>query len=736
MCMVMMSNQCNAAEVVPGGKLTDEQVTRFARLALDGIVREYPNKPSNVMVGRESVLSPQEMHPVFYGCFDWHSSVHGHWMLVRLLKLYPQASVAGEIRELLDAQLTADKLQVEAEYFDAKENRSFERTYGWAWTLRLAAELKEWDDPDAQRWAKNLEPLESRIVELTKAYLPRLTYPIRTGVHPDTAFALGQMLDYARVVNNEELESLITTYSREKYLSDRSYPSRFEPSGEDFFSTAWNEADLMRRVLGEQEFAEWLEQFLPDLDDANSDAANLLNPAEVSDLTDPKIVHLVGLNLRALAGDVLCLPAHENWLRAMSDERPVANPELRRRWRFGPGFVVTAAFIGPGTVITAGRAGALYGYSLLWTLLLAVLATIVLQEMAGRLGLVARRGLAAAISDSIQSAWARRMAALLVLSAIVLGNTAYQTGNLMGAGMGFSILCGAPAQVGAVVLGSVVLLLLGIGGSIRQLMNLLIVVVVLMSIAFVGTALLVRPEAAQLATGAATFRLPEGSVLTAMALIGTTVVPYNLFLHARVVQERWSESDALGESLRESRIDTLLAVALGGLVTMAILVTAAVAYAGDVVAYAGGAEGTIVASDLAQQLEPLLGAKGKYLFAAGLLAAGFTSAVTAPLAAGYVVAESINRPSPRVAKAAAMAVALLGTILAAASGKSPQATIVFAQAANGLLLPLVAVFLLWTMNRRELLGQYCNNRVLNVAALAVVGIAAALGVKTLVSLAY
>ncbi|WP_425399296.1 DUF2891 domain-containing protein [Aeoliella sp.] len=293
----MTTTPCKPDELLPGGKLSDEQVSRFARLALDGIVREYPNKPSNVMIGRESLQSPKEMHPVFYGCFDWHSSVHGHWMLVRLAKLYPDAPVVGEIRTLLNDQLTADKLLVEAQYFDAKENLSFERTYGWAWTLRLAAELRQWDDPDAKRWAENLAPLENRIVELTKSYLPRLTYPIRTGVHPDTAFALGQMLDYARMVDNEELETLITSYSREKYLSDRNYPSRFEPSGEDFFSTAWNEADLMRRVLPPDEFAEWLEQFLPKLADANSDAANLLQPAEVSDVTDPKIVHLVGLNL-------------------------------------------------------------------------------------------------------------------------------------------------------------------------------------------------------------------------------------------------------------------------------------------------------------------------------------------------------------------------------------------------------------------------------------------------------
>lgn len=277
--------------------LTNQQVERFARLALQGIEREYPNKPSNVMVDSASVQSPRQLHPVFYGCFDWHSSVHGHWMLVRLAKLWPDASCVPPIRELLDRQLTADKLVAEAAYYDTKENRSFERMYGWAWTLRLAVELRSWDDPDGQRWAKNLKPLEEKIVKLTKDYLPLLTYPIRTGVHPDTAFALAQMLDYARAVRETQLEDLITIYAREKYSDDRDYRGHFEPSGEDFFSPAWNEADLMRRVLPAEEFADWLEQFMPGLGSEQSAAANLLQPVVVSDVTDPKIVHLAGLNL-------------------------------------------------------------------------------------------------------------------------------------------------------------------------------------------------------------------------------------------------------------------------------------------------------------------------------------------------------------------------------------------------------------------------------------------------------
>ncbi|MEM6330959.1 MAG: DUF2891 domain-containing protein, partial [Planctomycetota bacterium] len=280
-----------------GARLSDEQVGQFARLALDGIPREFPNKPSHVMTGLSSVRSPRSLHPVFFGSFDWHSSVHGHWMLVRLARTHPDAPAAAAARKLLDEQLTAEKLAVEAAYFDEKEHRSFERMYGWAWTLRLAMELRGWQDADAQRWADNLRPLEGRIVALTQDYLPRLTYPIRTGVHPDTAFALGQTLDYARSVGDAELEAQVVAFCREKYLGDRNYPARYEPSGEDFFSAAWNEADLMRRVLPTAEFGAWLHGFLPGIGDEDSAAATLLRPAVVSDVTDGKLVHLVGLNL-------------------------------------------------------------------------------------------------------------------------------------------------------------------------------------------------------------------------------------------------------------------------------------------------------------------------------------------------------------------------------------------------------------------------------------------------------
>ena len=278
-----------------GERMSDKQVVAFANLALEGMDIEYPNKPSNVMAGPESVQSPKEMHPAFYGCFDWHSSVHGHWMLIRLLKEYPNNSAAATIREKLDKHLTRANIEVEADYFKQKHNKSFERMYGWAWLLRLAEELHTWDDPQGKQWRENIKPLEDTIVQTTMDYLPKLSWPIRTGVHPDSAFAFGQVLDYARTVENKDLENLVLEKCRQFYLDDKNYPARYEPSGEDFFSAGLNEADTMRRVLNKEEFAKWFAEFLPGLDGDNS--GNLMTPVEVSDVTDGKLVHLAGLNL-------------------------------------------------------------------------------------------------------------------------------------------------------------------------------------------------------------------------------------------------------------------------------------------------------------------------------------------------------------------------------------------------------------------------------------------------------
>lgn len=275
--------------------LDAQHAEKFARLALANLDREYPNKPGEVLTGPQDVKTPRAMHPAFFGCFDWHSSVHGHWMLVRLLRQFPGMTNAPEIRARLAAHLSATNLAIETAYFETKDNRSFERMYGWAWALRLAAELRSWHDPDAEQWIRNFAPLEAKLVALTKDYLPRLTYPIRTGIHPDTAFALAQILDYARAVGNTELEQLIVARAKNYYANDRDYPANYEPSGEDFFSPGLNVADLMRRVLSPVEFSRWLDHYLPGLRAGKLGAWT--TAAEVSDLTDARIIHLVGLNL-------------------------------------------------------------------------------------------------------------------------------------------------------------------------------------------------------------------------------------------------------------------------------------------------------------------------------------------------------------------------------------------------------------------------------------------------------
>ena len=284
-----------------GESLSDEQVTAFARLALDGMDTEYPNKPSNVLASDSDVRSPKELHPAFYGCFDWHSSVHGHWMLVRLLRLHPDCTVGDEIRERLSAHLTQENLVKETEYFEQKHNRSFERMYGWAWYFRLATELEAWDDPQGNEWRAALEPLENLLIERALDYLPRLQFPIRTGVHPNTAFALGQLLDYAQQTKNDKLATLLRQRSLDFFSNDRNYPANYEPSGEDFFSAALCEVDLMRRVLSPEAFSTWLTKFEGEAASERAGNASrlseVLRPVDVSDTTDGKIVHLAGLDL-------------------------------------------------------------------------------------------------------------------------------------------------------------------------------------------------------------------------------------------------------------------------------------------------------------------------------------------------------------------------------------------------------------------------------------------------------
>ncbi len=275
--------------------LTPAQATAFARLALKGINKEYPNKPEHVLAGPGDIQGPKALHPAFYGCYDWHSSVHGHWMLVRLLRAFPDLPEAKEIRSFVGEQLTAENLRAEAAYFQRKESRSFERPYGWAWLLKLAEELHGWDDPDGRRWAENLKPLADVIASRYVEFFPKQTYPIRTGVHPNTAFGLAFAHDYARAVGDSKLQELVEERARFYFEGDVDAPARWEPGGADFFSATLMEADLMRRVLPAEKFPAWFAKFLPGA--AKGEPRTLFEPATVTDRLDPQLVHLDGLNL-------------------------------------------------------------------------------------------------------------------------------------------------------------------------------------------------------------------------------------------------------------------------------------------------------------------------------------------------------------------------------------------------------------------------------------------------------
>ena len=322
-----------------GAELSAAQVANFAGLALKNIDIEYPNKPSNVMAGPESVRSPKSMHPAFYGSFDWHSSIHGHWMLVRLLKLHPEHEMSQQIRASLEAHLTKENLLEETTYFAAKHNKSFERMYGWAWCFRLVTELSDWDDPQGKRWRENLRPLEDLLVQRTLDYLPLLSFPIRTGVHPDSGFALSQTLDYARAVGSTALEELIVKRARDFYLKDQRYPFAYEPSGQDFFSSGLNEADLMWRVLSGQEYAGWLDRFLPATTDL---IAQHIQPVAVSDVTDGKIVHLAGLDLSR----AWCLQGIAEALEPGDPRVPLLSKLAQEHAKMGFGYVFSGHYEG------------------------------------------------------------------------------------------------------------------------------------------------------------------------------------------------------------------------------------------------------------------------------------------------------------------------------------------------------------------------------------------------------
>jgi hypothetical protein len=268
---------------------------RFANLALACVHKEYPNKISHSLNSDADIAPPRKLTPAFYGCYDWHSSVHGHWLLVRLVRTFPTAPFAVVARAALRQSLNAENIAHEAAYLEAEGRASFERPYGLAWLLQLVAELREWDDPDARAMTANLRPVEEAVLRRLNDWLPKLSYPVRIGEHAQTAFALGLMLDYARGAGNAKFADLLVSKARQFYLGDKDCPLAYEPSGEDFLSPCLGEADLMRRVLPGPEFARWLRTFMPQISPARKGA--WLKPVVSPDPSDPKLAHLDGLNL-------------------------------------------------------------------------------------------------------------------------------------------------------------------------------------------------------------------------------------------------------------------------------------------------------------------------------------------------------------------------------------------------------------------------------------------------------
>lgn len=395
---------------------------------------------------------------------------------------------------------------------------------------------------------------------------------------------------------------------------------------------------------------------------------------------------------------------------------------------FGPSTLITAAFIGPGTVTVCTLAGVNSGYTLLWALLFSVIATIILQEMTARLGLITQSGFGESIRGELRNPVVRFFGIILVLGAIVIGNAAYEGGNISGAVLGWDeILPGFEFTISNVefrivplILGSIAFWLL-YSGNFERIQNFLIGLVVIMSIVFLTTAIMIGPNISDLFKGLFIPQATSEEMLTVIALIGTTVVPYNLFLHASSVQQKYKNPSQLSDLRKEN----ITAVVLGGLISMCIVITSA----------GSGIDGNDVrnAAEMAVQLEPLLGSWATYFLSSGLFAAGISSAITAPLAAAYaargILGWESNIQDPKF-KAVWMTILGIG-VLFSMTKFNPVTIIQFAQVANGILLPLVAIFLLYIVNRRELLGEYVNSTVQNILGIIVIFVALMVGFRSL-----
>jgi len=401
-----------------------------------------------------------------------------------------------------------------------------------------------------------------------------------------------------------------------------------------------------------------------------------------------------------------------------------------KKWlkNIGPGPLVAAAFIGPGTVTLCTIAGVSFGFALLWALLFSLFATIVLQEMAARIGVISGKGLAELMRNEIKSPIFRTIVIVLMLSAIVVGNAAYEAGNISGGVLGLEVLVGKPTlSIGSfslkllsLVIGILAFLLLYIG-NYKILERVLISLVIIMSLSFLIAACITKPNVLNILKGLFQFETPKGSLFTIIGLIGTTVVPYNLFLHASLSKEKWhNKSD-----LKFARKDTILAVSMGCIVSMCIIITATSVTSTEVKS----------AVDLAKGLEPLYGSFSKYFLSIGLFSAGITSAITAPLAAAYVASGCLgwggNLKSIKF-RSVWVFILILGVLFSSLNIKSIE-IIKFAQVANGLLLPITATFLIWLMNKSNILGKYVNSKLQNSLGIIVVGVTFFLGIKSILN---
>ena len=399
-----------------------------------------------------------------------------------------------------------------------------------------------------------------------------------------------------------------------------------------------------------------------------------------------------------------------------------------KKWinNIGPGPLVAAAFIGPGTVTLCSIAGLDFGFSLLWTLVLSIIATIVLQEMSARLGIISNKGLSQVIREEIKNPNFRNVVITLILSTIVIGNAAYEAGNISGGVLGLEAVFGEKTlnildiniNTYSIILGLIAFFLLYLG-NYKILERSLIFLVIIMSLSFIITAIITKPDITDLFNGLFIPKFPKGSILIIIGLIGTTVVPYNLFLHASLVKEKWKNKS----DLKYARNDTLVSIVLGGIVSMCIIISSA----------SLNIDNINNAADLAKGIEPLYGIYSKYILAIGLFSAGITSAITAPLAASFVAAGclgwSINMKGLKF-RSVWMFILLAGVISSSSGYKSIE-IIKFAQVANGILLPVIAGFLIWIVNKDSILGKYKNSKWQNFIGLAILVITIFLGLKSI-----